>query len=78
MEELALHLHLFLVLNPKINHSASRMQWFNDLVRKVAGEDEPTVGVELLNSGPQGQLHVVGGVVCFIDNNDLVGALIGQ
>jgi len=78
MEEPALHLHLVLVLDPEINHGASRMQWFNDLVREVAGKDEPTVTVELFDSGPQGQLHVIGGVVCLIDNNDLVGAARGQ
>tara|TARA_A200000159_G_C7238447_1_gene303455 strand:- start:51 stop:317 length:267 start_codon:yes stop_codon:yes gene_type:complete len=73
-----LHLHLILVLDPEINHSASRMQWFNDLVREVAGEDEPTVTVELFDSGPQGQLNITSGVVCLIDNNDLVGAARGQ
>tara|TARA_X000000950_G_scaffold108544_1_gene136914 strand:+ start:1837 stop:2046 length:210 start_codon:yes stop_codon:yes gene_type:complete len=54
------------------------MQWFDDLVREVASEDEPTVAVELFDSGPQGQLHVIGGVVCLIDDNDLVGAARGQ
>ena len=54
------------------------MQWFNDLVREVAGEDEPTVSMELFDSGPQGQLNVLGGVVCLIDDNDLVGAARGK
>jgi hypothetical protein len=54
------------------------MQWFDNLIRKVTGKDEPTVAMELFDSGPQRQLNVVGGVVCLIDNNDLVGAARGQ
>jgi hypothetical protein len=34
--------------------------------------------MELLHSGPQGQLNVVGGVVCLVDDDDLVGRPRGQ
>jgi hypothetical protein len=34
--------------------------------------------MELLYSGPQGQLNIVSGVVCLIDDNDLVSASRGQ
>ena len=54
------------------------MQRFDDLVNEVTGEDETTVAVELLHSGPERQLHVVSGVVCLIDDNDLVGRSRGQ
>jgi hypothetical protein len=54
------------------------MKRFNDLVREVTGKDEATVAVELLHSGPEGQLDIVSGVVCLIDDNDLVSAPRGQ
>ena len=54
------------------------MQWFNNLVDEVAGEDEPTIAVELLYCRPQGQLNVVSGVVCLINDDDLVGGTRGQ
>ena len=50
----------------------------NDLIDEVAGKDETTVAMKLLHSGPQGQLHVVSGVVCLVDDNDLVGRSRGQ
>jgi len=54
------------------------MQRFNDLIDEVASEDEAAVAVELLYSGPEGQLDIVGGVVCLINDNDLVGRSRGQ
>jgi len=54
------------------------MQWFNDLVNEVASKDETAVAVKLLYGSSEGQLHVVGGVVCLINDNDLVGRSRGQ
>ena len=34
--------------------------------------------MELLHSGPEGQLNVVSGVVCLVDDDDLVGRSRGQ
>ena len=54
------------------------MQWFNNLVNEVASKDETAVAMKLLHSGPEGQLHVVSGVVCLINDDDLVGGTRGQ
>ena len=44
------------------------MERFNNLVDEVTSEDEAAVAMELLHGGPQGQLNVVGGVVCLIND----------
>jgi hypothetical protein len=54
------------------------MQGINDLVGEVTCENEATVAVKLLHSGPERQLDIVSGIVCLIDNNDLVGGTRGQ
>ena len=54
------------------------MQRFNDLIDEVASEDETTVAMKLLHSGPEGQLNVVSGVVCLVDDDDLVRGTRGQ
>jgi hypothetical protein len=54
------------------------MERFNNLVDEVTSEDEAAVAMELLHGGPEGQLHVVGGVVRLVDDDDLVGRPRGQ
>jgi hypothetical protein len=49
------------------------MQRFNNFIDEVTSEDKAAVAMELLHSGPKGQLNVVGGVVCLVDDDDLVG-----
>ena len=48
------------------------MEWFDDLIFIVAGEDEPTVSGELLNTRSEKELYVGSGIVCFIDDDNLV------
>jgi hypothetical protein len=48
-EELGRHLRSLLGDDAKVNESASAVERFNDSVLEVAGQEEPTVGGELLN-----------------------------
>ncbi|CAR63281.1 hypothetical protein SRSM4_083 [Synechococcus phage S-RSM4] len=77
-EELTLQLSCLLRFDPKVNNRATGVQRFNNLVDEVTGEDEAAVRVKLLYSGPEGQLDIVGGVVCLINDDHLVGGTRGQ
>ena len=77
-EELTLELSCLLWFDPEIHNRTTGVERFNDLVDEVTGEDEAAVAVELLYGGPEGQLNVVGGVVCLINDDDLVGRPRGQ
>ena len=48
------------------------MEWFDDLILIVAGKDKPTVSLELLNTRSEKELYIGSGIVCLIDNDDLV------
>ena len=48
------------------------MEWFDDLILIVAGEDKPTVSLELLNTRSEKELYVGSGIVCLIDDDNLV------
>ena len=54
-------------INLKVHHSTATVKRLNDLVREVTGKDETTVAMELLYSGPKGQLYVGSGVVCLVN-----------
>ncbi len=67
-----------LLMDSEVNDRAAGVQRFNDLVLEVAGEDKAAVVVELLYGGSEGQLHVRSGVVCLVNDDDLVGCSRGQ
>jgi hypothetical protein len=77
-EELTLKMSCLFWFDPEVNNSTPRMKRFNNLVDEVTGEDEAAVAVELLYGGPEGQLDIVSGVVCLVDDDDLVGRPRGQ
>ena len=55
------------------------MQWFDDLVLEVTGQDEATVITELLDEPTQGRLSRLGiQVVCLIEDDNLVTARQGD
>ena len=51
------------------------MERFNDLVLIVAGENKSTVFVEGLNIRSKEELYVGSGIVCFVDDDDLMTCL---
>ena len=48
------------------------MEGFNDSVLKVTCEDKPTIFVEGFDIGSEEELNIVGSVVCFIYNYNLM------
>jgi hypothetical protein len=77
-KELSLKLNCLVRFDPEIHNSTTRMERFNNLVDEVTSEDEAAVAMELLHGGPERELDIVGGVVCLINDNDLVGRPRGQ
>src|SRR6056300_438503 len=78
LEECSGKVCFLLTLDRKLDHRAPRVQWLNDLILVVTGEDESTGALKLLNERPEQHLHVRGGVVCLIDDKHLVTCLRGQ
>ena len=48
------------------------MEWFDDFILIVAGENESAVSLELLNRRSKEELYVGSGIVCFINDDDFV------
>jgi SOS-response transcriptional repressor LexA len=48
------------------------VEWFNDFVLEIAGKNESTVSGELLNTRSKKELYVGSGIVCLVDDDNLV------
>jgi hypothetical protein len=48
------------------------MEWFNNFVLVVAGENKSAVSGELLNTRSEKELYVGSGIVCFVNDDDFM------
>ena len=56
----------------KVNDGTTTMEWLDDLILVITGEDEPTVSAKLLNRGSKKELYIGSGIVCLINNKDFM------
>jgi hypothetical protein len=62
----------FLSSDSELDHSAARVERFDDFILVVAGEDESAVTSKLLNKCPKEELYVVPRVICLINDDDFM------
>jgi hypothetical protein len=70
-----LDFRFLLTFDAELDHSTPGVEGFDDFIFVVASEDESAVVGELLNTRSKKELYIGSGIVCFVDDNDLMTCL---